>query len=243
MRRFPSLLLPLSLGLVLAAASCDPEEPGDGSGNDAGMEEPLPDAGVETDAGLDAGTGDGGGEVDPIDAGSDAGTTDAGTEEPGEPCTLSDPQPSTCGYGSFCGTSSTCQTVPAPACDNFSKFPVSWDPATSNGPVTYAAELLSLASDSTSCFPARPMRFRARLRAYSPTGGLPTTASELAQVFSYVNPNGSYISDSSQFSDIVTSGDLKNTAFVVSNCIANQPTVSLGFYFEGGNGLCLLAAQ
>lgn len=230
MRRFPSLLLPLSLGLVLAAASCDPEEPGDGSGNDAGMEEPLPDAGGdagdETDAGLDAGT-----------------EADAGTEEPGDPCTTSDPQPSTCAYGSFCGASETCRSVPAPACDNFRKFPVSWDPATSTGPVTYAAELLSLGPDSTGCPSHIPTRFRSRLRAYSPSGGLPTTAAELSTVFSYVNPNGSYISDPSQFSDIVTSGDLKTTEFVVSNCVADQPTVSLGFYFEEGNGFCQTATR
>ena len=230
MRRFLSLLLPLSLGLVLTATSCDPDGP-DGGGDDAGTEDPQDagtdagsDAGSETDAGTDAGTADGG--------------EDAGTEEPGDPCTASDPQPSTCAYGSYCGSSETCRSVPAPTCDNFSKFPVSWDPATSNGPVTYAAELLSLAANDANCPPSLPTRVRSRIRAYSPSGGLPTTASELSQVFSYVKPNGSSISDSGQFSDIVTSGDLKNTEFVVSNCIADQPTVSLGFYFEGGNGLC-----
>ncbi len=230
MRRFPSLLVPLSLGLVLAAASCDPDEPGAGSGIDAGTEVPLPDAGgdagEDTDAGLDAGT-----------------EADAGTEEPGDPCTASDPQPSTCAYGSFCGASETCRSVPAPACRNFSLFPVSWDPAISTGPVTYAAELLSLAPDTTNCPAHRPTRFRSRIRAYSPSGALPTTAAGLSKVFSYVNPNGSYISDASQFSDIVTSGDLKNTEFVVSNCVADQPTVDLGFYFEQGNGYCQTATR
>ena len=230
MRRFPSLLLPLSLGLVLAAASCDPEEPGDGSGNDAGMEEPLPDAGVETDAGLDAG--------------SDAGTTDAGTEEPGEACTLSDPQPSTCGYGSFCGASSTCQTVPPPTCDNFRDYPVAWDPATSSGPVIYAAELLSFATDEAFCPPSVPMRIRTRLQAYSPSGSLPSTASGLAAVFSYVRSNGSSVSDASLFSNIVTSADGKNTGFQVSFCVRSDlPTVSLGFYFEEGNGFCQTASR
>jgi hypothetical protein len=233
LRRFLSLLLPLSLGLVLTATSCDPPDGPDGGGEDAGTEDPQ-DAG--TDAGSDAGTG--------TDAGSDAGTPDggedAGTEEPpGDPCTGSDPQPSTCAYGSYCGSRETCQTVPTtPTCANFNKFPVSWDPPTSTGPVTYAAELLSLAADGTNCPPSLPTRFRIRIRAYSPSGGLPTTASELSNVFSYVNPNGSYLSDPGQFSDIVTSGDLRNTEFVVSNCVADQPTVSLGFNFEGGNGLC-----
>ncbi|MFY0528927.1 hypothetical protein ACN28I_39160 [Archangium gephyra] len=230
MRRFPSLLLPLSLGLVLAAASCDPDEPGDGSGNDAGMEEPLPDAGgdagEETDAGLDAGT-----------------EADAGTEEPGEPCTLTDPQPSMCGYGSFCGASSTCQTVPAPTCENFNKFPVSWDPATSSGPVIYGAELLSFAADATNCFSGRPMRIRTRIRAYSPSGRLPTTPSELAAVFSYVRPDGSSVVDASQYSNVVTSGDLTHTEFEVRVCVSDLPTVNLGFYFEEGNGYCQTATR
>lgn len=231
LRRFPSLLLPLSLGLVLTATSCDPDGPGGSSGDDAGNE--LPDSG--SDAGNDT------------DAGSDAGTTDAGSdagaEEPGDPCTAAEPQPAECAYGSSCGSRATCQTVPVPTCANFNKFPVSWDPATSTGPVTYAAELLSLTANDPDCIPQLPTRFRIRIRAYSPSSGLPTTVSELSQAFSYVNPNGSYLSESSQFSGIVTSGDGKNTEFVVSNCIVDQPTVSLGFYFEGGNGLCQLVSR
>ncbi|AKJ07055.1 hypothetical protein ATI61_11119 [Archangium gephyra] len=233
MRRFPSLLLPLSLGLVLVASSCDPDGPDGGSGNDAGNEAPADaggDAGSDTDAGTDAGT-------------TDAGT-DAGVEVPGDPCLLTDAQPSTCTYGSYCSSRSTsCQPVPPPTCANFNKFPVSWDPATSTGPVTYAAELVSFVSDSATCPAHLPMRFQTRIRAYSPSGELPTTASELSKVFSYVNPNGSYISDASQFSNIVTSDDLKNTEFLVSNCIVDQPTVNLGFYFEGGNGLCQTATR
>lgn len=236
MRRFLSLLLPLSLGLVLTATSCDPDGP-DGGGDDAGTEDPQ-DAG--TDAGSDAGS--------ETDAGSDAGTTDggedAGTEEPGPPCTAATPQPAECAYGSYCGTSATCQSVPAPTCVNFNKFPVEWDPATDTGPVTYAAELVSFASDDVNCPPTLPMRIRTRIRAYSPSGGLPTTAAELSQVFSYVKENGSSIADSSQFSGIVTSGDLKNTEFLVSTCVrADQPTVNLGFYFEGGNALCQTASR
>jgi hypothetical protein len=247
LRRYLSLLLPLSLGLVLVATSCDPDEPGGGSGNDAGSEESPPDAGgdagEDTDAGADAGTGDGGGDVDPTDAGSDAGTTDAGTEEPGDACTASDPQPSSCAYGSFCGSGGTCQSVPLPDCPNFTNFPVSWDPATASGPVIWSAEQLSFARDDTGCFPSSPMRVRTLIRAYSPSGGLPTNAAGLSAVFSYVRADGSTFRDSSQYSNVVTSADGKNTEFQVGLCVRNQPTVSLGFHFEGGNGLCLLAAQ
>lgn len=231
MRRFPSLLLPLSLGLVLVATSCDPDQPGGGSGNDAGSEEPAPDAGGDTDAGMDAGTTDGG--------------DDAGTEEPGEPCSLTDAQPSNCGYGSYCSArSSTCQSVPPPTCDNFRNYPVSWDPATSTGPVTYAAELLSYAIDEVRCPPNLPMRVRTLVRAYSPSGGLPTDPAGLATVFSYVRANGGTIADSGQFSNVVTSDDGKNTEFEVGTCFRDQqPSVSLGFHFEGGNGLCQLVTQ
>ncbi|MFL5352091.1 hypothetical protein [Archangium sp.] len=224
MRPFFSVLLPLSLGLALTATACDPDKPGGGAGNDAGSE----DAGG--DEGKDAG------------AGTDAGTTDAGTEEPGDACTLANPQPSECVYGSFCGLSATCQTVPAPACSNFSGFPVPWDPSTSSGPVIYAAELISFATDDTYCPPTIPTRLRTRLRAYSLSGGLPQTASELAAVFSYVRDNGSSVGDASLFSDIVTSGDRKNMEFQVSLCFsASRTTASLGFYFEGGNAYCQVA--
>jgi hypothetical protein len=238
LRRFPSLLLPLSLGLVLGATSCDPDEPGGGSGNDAGSEAPADaggDAGSDTDAGTDAGT----------DPGTTDAGADAGTEEPGDPCVLADPQPSTCAYGSYCSSrSSTCQHVPAPTCENFSKFPVSWDPATATGPVTYAAELLSFATDEVLCPPTLPMRIRTRIQAYSPSGGLPTDAAGLSAVFSYVRANGSTISDASQYSDVVTSADGKNTEFQVGLCVrADPPTVSLGFHFEGGNGLCQTATR
>ncbi|HYO68617.1 MAG TPA: hypothetical protein VEU33_21300 [Archangium sp.] len=228
MRRFPSLLLPLSLGLVLAATSCDPDDPGGGSGNDAGSETPEDaggDAGSDTDAGMDAGT-------------------DAGTEVPGDPCVTADPQPSICAYGSYCSSiSSTCQHVPTPACENFNTYPVSWDPATATGPVTYAAELLSFATDEARCFPARPMSIRTRIRAYSPSGGLPTDAAGLSKVFSYYRADGSTISDPSLFSNVVTSADGKNTGFVVATCVPNQPSVNLGFHFEGGNGLCFTASR
>lgn len=230
MRRFLSLLLPLSLGLVLAVTACDPDGPGGGSGNDAGSEDSGPDAGSDTDAGVDAGTTDGG--------------VDAGSEEPaGDPCTASDPQPTTCGYGSFCGSRGTCQTVPPPDCENFRNFPVSWDPATASGPVTYAAELLSYAVDER-CPPTLPMRVRTLVRAYSPSGGLPTDPAGLSKVFSYVRVNGSTFSDSGQFSNVVTSEDGKNTEFQVGTCFRDQqPSVSLGFYFEGGNGLCQIVTQ
>jgi hypothetical protein len=238
LRRFPSLLIPLSLGLVLVAASCDPDDPGGGSGNDAGSELPQDaggDAGSDTDAGTDAGS----------DPGTTDAGTDAGTEVPGDPCVLADPQPSTCAYGSYCSArSSSCQPVPAPTCENFNKFPVSWDPATATGPVTYATELLSFATDDTRCFPARPMLIRTRVRAYSPSGGLPTDAAGLADVFSYYRADGSTISDASQYSDVVTSADGKNIGFVVSTCVrGDQPSVNLGFHFEGGNGLCQTATR
>lgn len=230
LRRFFSTLLPLSLGLALTATSCNPDKPGGSAGNDAGSE----DAG--SDVGTDAGTGTDGGTTD---GGSDAGTPDAGTEVPGDACTLANPQPSECTYGSFCGSSGTCQGVPTPTCSNFSSYPVPWDPATSSGPVIYAAELLSFATDQTYCPPTIPTRIRTRLRAYSLSGGLPQTASELASVFSYVRANGSSVGDASLFSDIVTSGDLKNMEFQVSICVsASQSTASLGFYFEGGNAYC-----
>jgi hypothetical protein len=87
-----------------------------------------------------------------------------------------------------------------------------------------------------------PTRIRTRLRAYSLSGGLPQTASELAAVFSYVRDNGSSVGDASLFSDIVTSGDRKNMEFQVSLCFsASRTPVSLGFYFEGGNAYCQVA--
>ena len=229
MRPFFSVLLPLSLGLVLTATSCDPEKPGGGGGNDAGTEDAGKDAGAEMDAGT-------------TDGGSDAGTTDAGTEEPGDAC--AHPQPSECSYGSYCGSGGTCQAVPTPTCSNFSSYPVPWDPATSSGPVIYAADLLSFATDDTYCPPTIPTRLRTRIRAYSTSGGLPKTASELASVFSYVRANGSSVGDTSLFSNIVTSEDLKNTEFEVSLCFsASQNPVTLGFYFEGGNAYCQTASR
>lgn len=232
MRPFFSVLLPLSLGLVLTATSCDPDKPGGGGGTDAGTEDAGSDAG--SDEGKDAGAG--------MDAGTTDGGSDAGTEEPGDAC--AHPQPSECAYGSYCGSGGTCQTVPTPTCSNFSSYPVPWDPATSSGPVIYAADLLSFAADDTYCPPTIPTRLRTRIRAYSTLGGLPKTASELASVFSYVRANGSSVGDASLFSNIVTSEDLKNTEFEVSLCFSDsQPTVSLGFYFEGGNAYCQTASR
>jgi hypothetical protein len=209
-----------------------------GFGNDAGSEVPPTDAGSDagtiTDAGSDAGTTDGG---------SDAGTTDAGSDA-GVACIPSASQPAGCAYGSICGSTATCQPVPTPVCENFRNSTHTWNPATSSGPVIYAANTISFMNDTFYCPETAPTRVRVHIRAYSPSGDLPTTTTGLSSVFRYVRANGTTASSPDLYSNLVLSADRKNLDFQVSLCVPVQQTsLSMGFYFVGGNGFCALATR
>ncbi len=198
-------------------------EPDAGNGNGAGLE------GTRLDTNTDASTGSG------------SGTGAA----PGDACTIrTGPQPAGCDYGLVCGFGGICQPVPTPLCENFRNSSYTWDPATSSGPIIYAIEQVSFSPDTTYCDVSAPMRVRVRLQAYSPSGGLPRTPSELGSVLRFVRVNGSLVATTGLTSNVVTSEDQKNTEFQVSLCVTStQTTASLGFFFQGGNGVCFLARR
>jgi hypothetical protein len=154
---------------------------------------------------------------------------------------------STCTYGEFCnipsGTSGTCAAPPAPTCENYTNFTAKTTELGTTGPILYKAALQS-ANVEQFCDPATPKRVKVKLSAYSSTA-FPDNKDAL-NGFLYVRVNGSTTSGpgliSSTTGNYVRSTDNLQADMIVSFCVAEtSKTLSLGFYFKGGNFLCYQA--
>jgi len=152
---------------------------------------------------------------------------------------------STCSYGQFC-SSSKCEAVPAPTCDNFDpakggKTPV-FNPATSTGPIIFEITQSSWGADSISpafCGDGVDTA-KIQVKAYqSGTNTFPAQKSALSGLF-YVKVNGSQTAGETliRSSQYTVSADGKQATFTMNFCPGNLTTISLGLYFTGGNEIC-----
>jgi hypothetical protein len=155
------------------------------------------------------------------------------------PCTAADPQPSVCGPGLYC-VAGSCLELPRPSCDNFGSqaAPRRYDAITDLGPVLTGARAVSFLLDDGGC-PAGSLRrgiveleAHDRLSRFGLDGGLP-------RLFVY-RPNMTL--GTVPASDVTTTvGPQGGTARLrVATCTSESVTnLTLGYAFEGGNGLCV----
>ncbi|RKG67825.1 hypothetical protein D7V80_14635 [Corallococcus sp. CA054B] len=141
----------------------------------------------------------------------------------------------TCSYGNAC-YSGTCSAPPTPTCENYQNFGNKAALGTT-GPIIFKVATTSAANDTNFCPASEPKRVKITISAYSDTAW-PATSAELSGFF-YVLVNGTprAPSISSSTGNYTVSG---NRADIVANlCVAStSSTVSLGYYFTGGNFAC-----
>ena len=152
---------------------------------------------------------------------------------------------STCAYGQFCSTN-TCAAVPAPTCENYQNFPGKTTELGNTGPIIFKAVTTSAARDTTWCTSAStPKRVKVTVSAYANTP-FPQTKDELNGLF-YVQVAGTKLDGSDTISSssgnyTVTGTNRERADFVMNFCVADaSSTLSLGFYFTGGNFFCYQA--
>jgi len=153
---------------------------------------------------------------------------------------------STCSYGQFCSSSSTCTAAPvAPTtCENFSRNRPAWSATTSNGPVIYSVERAGYQVNSSFCQASAPDAFLVRVRAYRTDADWPSTRAGVSGFF--------YLTTGGDDFDVVNDGllvpntgynrntsNLKDAEFNVYLCRpTGSQTIQVGFYFTGGNPVC-----
>jgi hypothetical protein len=158
-------------------------------------------------------------------------------------CSTASPQPAGCYYGQFCGVNATCEPVAAPTCPNFVAHGTSWNPNTSLGPILYQSGQVYFGPDGVWCGQGFD-RVIIRLRAYSPSGNLPTSRSGFSNWLYYVRTNGTVVDGSQLVNNISTSADRRTLTFDANLCVyAGTTTVSTGFYFVDGNEHCFQATK
>lgn len=161
----------------------------------------------------------------------------------GEACFKSEGQPGICNYGDYCQTiTSQCTRVPHPTCNNFSIHGRIWNADTSTGPVIYEAKAIRFTSDATYCGHAYPTRATFRLKAYAPTADLPTSIEGFSGRLVLVPPSGGEINITAVQNIMTTNGN-KHITFDVSLCFpSGTASYTAGFFFVGGNEVCVTAS-
>ncbi|MBE2250015.1 MAG: hypothetical protein IAE78_10725 [Myxococcus sp.] len=195
-------------------------------------------------AAADAGRTSDGGLVGPADGGCVVGlcgaelcNTSSGQCEPGGSCDVGSPQPAGCGSGHLC-VSGTCRDVPRPACMNFAATaaPLRWNPAVQFGPVITAGRAVSFAVDATVCPAGATRRSVTELEAYDfntrfADGGFPRL---------FVYREGQTLGTISSGVTVTPSAQGANATLLISQCGPEAvTTLTLGYAFENGNGVCV----
>jgi hypothetical protein len=151
---------------------------------------------------------------------------------------------STCIYGTQFCSSSTCQAIPAPTCDNYTAFQGKSSLGTT-GTIIYTATVQSAAIDTAFCGNTNTKRVKVAISAYSSTA-FPTNKDDLNGFF-YVRVNGTTIDGaptvSSSSGNYTVSGTNRERAQIVSSlCVdPSSTTTSTGYYFTNGNFFCFQA--
>ncbi|WNG56488.1 hypothetical protein F0U59_18305 [Archangium gephyra] len=151
----------------------------------------------------------------------------------------------TCAYGQYCN-SNTCAAVTAPTCENYQNFPGKTTELGNTGPIIFKAVTTTATRDTAWCTsPSTPKRVKVTVSAYGNTP-FPQTKDELNGLF-YVQVAGTKVDGSDTISSssgnyTVTGTNRERADFVMNFCVADaSTTLSLGFYFTGGNFFCYQA--
>jgi hypothetical protein len=160
------------------------------------------------------------------------------------PCDVLAPQPGSCSPGQFCGATNLCTDAPRPTCANFSNqsLPRKWTPASpiGQGPMIWAARQLSFSVDDAGCPSGSTRRGVVALEVsdrqarLGGDGGLPRllTYRENATL-GEVRAN--------EFKEVRASANGSVATVEVVICTAQTVTrLTVGYAFEGGNGVCVL---
>jgi hypothetical protein len=166
-------------------------------------------------------------------------------------CTASDPQPSSCAYGTICSGSS-CAPVPSPTCGNFvgSSHGTSWSPTQANkGPVIHAITKDSYQAMAAFCG-GTLNRYKVKVEAYDPAGGFPSGANctnsgapaganetAVANKLHRVDASGNEITMGGVQCVNTTNGG-KNVTFFVNFCAMSSTGYTAALHFENGNEFC-----
>lgn len=212
------------------------------------------DTGTGSDAGVDAGTG----------AGADAGIActfgtcgGAGTCNPTtltcelKGCTEGTAQPDVCSYGQYCGgagAAAACYDALAPSCTNFgaSGHALSWNQASSTGPIVYYVDKTT--ADTTWCTGSTPADISVMVSLYNKNSTFAATGAAFpAGALYYVRPDGVQCDVTNcggaalfrPLSGYSVSADRKELAIKMNFCGVSGSSLSVGFYYTGGNEYCV----
>ena len=165
-------------------------------------------------------------------------------------CTSGAAQPDTCSYGQYCGgtgAAAQCYDVAAPSCTNFgsSGHAVSWSQATSTGPIIYYVD--KIAADTTWCTGPAPADISAIVSLYNNAGTFAATGATFpSNTLFYVRSDGTQCDVTScggaamfrPSSGYTVSTDRKQVDIKMNFCGVTGTSLSVGFYYTGGNEYC-----
>ncbi len=159
-------------------------------------------------------------------------------------CTTVNPQPDTCGYAGFCG-STTCAQVKPPTCSNFQQpgsMP-SFNPRTNTGPIIYGFVDETIDDASFCGAPgSNIISYSLTLNVYRTDVDWPLATTALPGFF-YVKTDGTKVSAVTMMRPSGYRPVGKTATFKVTLCSQATSNVSAGFYFDNGNEMCALAAS
>lgn len=166
-------------------------------------------------------------------------------------CTAGNEQPDVCAYGQYCGglgSAAQCYDVAAPSCTNFggSGHAVTWNQATSTGPIIYYVDKTT--ADTTWCTGSTPADLSVTVSLYYKNGTFAATGATFpSNTLYYVrsdgvqcdvtncNGQGGMFRPASGYS---VSADRKSVDIKMNFCGVTGSSLSVGFYYTGGNEYC-----
>ncbi len=159
------------------------------------------------------------------------------------PCDVLAPQPGACGAGQFCGPNSLCADAPRPTCANFStqSLPRRWTPASAigQGPVIWAARQLSFSIDDAGCPLGSTRRGVVALEVYDRQARLGVDGG-LPRLLTYRDNFTLGEVRANELNAVRASASGSVATVEVVTCTAQTVTrLTLGYAFEGGNGVCV----
>lgn len=158
-------------------------------------------------------------------------------------CTTTDPQPSSCGYGSECDSTGHCASITADTCANFTAAST-WSSA-STGPVIFAAAGATPSSsgtpnDATFCTTTSFVH-RYDLQIYRTDRDWDSSGATEQDKLTYFDSTGAQttftIGTNMRASSYVANGKILNYRVVM--CSSSATAFTAGFRFTGGNEACV----
>lgn len=166
-------------------------------------------------------------------------------------CTEGNAQPDVCAYGQYCGgagTAASCYDALAPSCTNFgtSGHALSWNQATSTGPIIYYVDKTT--ADTSWCTGGAAADISVLVSLYNKNGTFAATGATFpAGALYYVRSDGTQCDVMNcnggplfrPGSGYSISTDRKQLDLKINFCGVSGSSLSVGFYYTGGNEYCV----